>query len=287
MTKINKKEPKNEVTPVLIGASLLMEEVFESGLYREMKTAETKLESIKGTIRKQFEDGESKRYELPQNLVAKFVPFPTYETDELGLKEFLDDYGVLTQVATLKATTFKEKPELLKQLKPFQRPKEYFAQFYLNSAGKAHIDREVYTYSDNLDQLAFNFVSEYRNFEESRSRYKKYMQDIENCPFLRVSKSMKSNFGTCKLREKVIEFNTHSVYNELGNDFLIKYSQISMNAIEEYIAKGYFYSKEINSFRKMIDYNLRFVVMDKETEARQAEFFHKQTMRKAQMRRFA
>lgn len=66
---LNKKE-----IPVLIGASELMEKVFTTGLYRNMKTAENKLDRIKGSIRKQFEDGESKRYELPYDLVAKFVP---------------------------------------------------------------------------------------------------------------------------------------------------------------------------------------------------------------------
>ena len=282
-----KKKKEEEKQTVLIGASQLMEEVFKSGLYRNMKTAETRLDSIKSSIRNHFKDGESKRYELTHNLVAKFVPAPVYETDEAGLKEFLDDYGILTETVSLKASLFKDEPELLKSLKPFQKPKEYFAQFYLNKAGKEHLDKEEYSFNDNLEGLTLNFLEQRSSLEDSQAKYKKFMAEIADCPFLRVSKSMKSTFGTCKLREKVIEFYTKAVYNEFGNDFLINYGQVSMSSVEEYIAKGYFSPKEIQQFRKMIDYNLRFVVMDKDSETRQLEYHHKQTMRKAQIRRFA
>jgi hypothetical protein len=112
--------------PVLVGAARLMEDVFESGLYREMKTAENKLDTIKGTLRKQFEDGESKRYELTHNLVAKFVPSPVYETDEEGLKEFLDELGLLTRTVTIKATSFKEEPDTLELLKPLRKTDRVF-----------------------------------------------------------------------------------------------------------------------------------------------------------------
>jgi hypothetical protein len=277
----------NKEKPVLIGASQLMEEVFESGLYREMKTADNKLESIKKTIRKQFEDGESKRYELPNELVAKFVPFPKYETDEKGLKEFLDDFGLLTKATSLKANSFKEEPDLLETLKPFQKPVEHFAQFYLNSNGKAHIDKEEYLFDEDLNLLAMNFLEQKSCFESSNQRYKRIMKEIEACPFLQQAKSLKTNYGTCKLRDKGIEFHTHSVYDEFGSDFLIEYGQVSMNSLEQFISKGYFSSKDIQQFRKMIDINLRFVVMEKESEMKQSEFFHQQMIRKSQMRRFA
>lgn len=273
--------------PVLIGASQLMEEVFESGLYREMKTAENKLDRIKGAIKKQFEDGESRRYELPHDVVAKFVPSPVYETDEEGLKEFLDDYGVLPQTVSLKAKTFKEEPEILEELALFQKPAQYFAQFYLNSKGKAHIDKEEYNFGDNLNQLAMQFLQQKSCFEHSQERYKDIMRKIESCPFLRQSRTVKSTYGTCKLREKDIEFHTKSVYEELGSDFLVKYGQVSMKTLEEYISRGFFSSKDIQKFRRMKDIRLRFVVMDKESETKISEFFHQQMMRKSQARRYA
>lgn len=277
----------NEEAPVLIGAAELMENVFTTGLYRNMKTAENKLDTIKGSIRKQFEDGESKRYELPYDLVAKFVPTPIYETDEEGLKEFLDDYGLLTQTTTLKANSFKEEPEILEQLKPFQKPVERFAQFYLNNNGRAHLDKEEYFYEDNLNLLCRLFLEQKSCLDNTQTRYKEIMKNIEACPFLQHSKSIKTTFGTCKLREKEIEFQTNSVYDEFGIDFLINYGQVSMKFLEEYIAKGYFSQKDIQQFRKIKDINLRFVVMEKESEVRQSEFFQKQLMRKSQIRRYA
>ncbi|MEQ2527588.1 hypothetical protein WMO40_12820 [Bacillaceae bacterium CLA-AA-H227] len=272
---------------VLVGAAQLMEEVFTSGLYRKMKTAENKINCIKGAIRKHLDNGDSKRYDLSHNLVAKYVSFPSYETDEKGLKEFLDDYGILPEIVSIKANTFKEKPEILKALRPFQLPRKFYPQFYLNSVGKLHLDKEEYSFSGDLERLAGYFLEQKTNFEESQSRYQRFMQEIGNCPFLKASKSMRSNFGLCKLREKIIEFNSKSVYNEFGNDFLIEFGQISMSAVEEYIAKGYFSHKDIQKFRKMTNIDLRFVIMEKESEDRQLNFHHKQKMRKAQMRRFA
>lgn len=276
-----------EEKPVLIGASLLMEEVFESGLYREMKTAENKLNSIKGTMKKLLIDGESKRYELPHNVIAKFVPFPTYETDELGLKEFLDDYGVLPQAVSLKAKIFKEDPALHEELTPFQKPIEYFAQFYLNNNGKTHLDKEIYTYEEELRLLSSHFLQQKSRFDNSEQRYKHIMKQIESCPFLHLSKSVKTSYGSCKLRTKEVEYDTTSVYSEFGSTFLIEYGQVSMKLIDDFIAKGYFSPNDIQQFRKMVDLDLRFVVMDKESEIKQSEFFHQQLMRNAQMRRFA
>ncbi len=284
---IIEKITDKEKEPILIGAARLMEDVFESGLYRKMKTADKKLEDIKMTIRKQYKDGESKRYELPHNLVAKFIPNPTYETDEIGLKMYLDDYGLLPQTISIKANSFKEEPDLLDSLRPFLKPVEYFAQFYLNKAGKAHIDKEEYLYSGNIEELALRFIEEKTSLKESKTIYKKIMKKIQSCPILRQSQAVKSTYGTCKLRKKEMEYHVNSLYNEYGSDFLLKHGQISMKNIEEFIAKGYFSSKDIQQFRKLVAIDLRFVIMDKDTEVKTMEFFHNQTMRKAQMRRFA
>lgn len=268
--------------PVLVGASKLMEDIFDSGLYRNMKTAENKLDTIKGTIRKLFESGESKRYDLPHNLVAKFVPTPVYETDEAGLKEFLDDLGILAKTVTLKAKAFKDEPVTLELLQPFRKPMEYFAQFYLNNNGKQHIDKEEYDFNGSLEHLVINFKQQKSCLESNQSRYKEIMRKIGDCPFLRQSRSVKTSYGTCKLREKDIEFYTDSIYKQFGNEFLIEHGQISMKSIDSYIEKGYFSPREIQNYRKIIDINLRFVVMDQASEQKQAEFFHQQLLRKAQ-----
>ncbi|EFV75001.1 MULTISPECIES: hypothetical protein [Cytobacillus] len=277
----------NENDLVLIGAARLMEDIFESGLYRGMKTVEKKLDCIKKTIRKQFENGESKRYELPHDVIVKFVPSPVYETDELGLKEFLNDYGLLPQLITLKAKTFKDEPDILVELTPFQEPMKFFAQFYLNSKGKLHLDNEEYFYEDSIELLAINFLKEKSSFENDQKKYKKIMGEISACPFLRQSRTLKSTYGTCRLRSKDVEFNTQSVYNELGSEFLINYGQVSLKSLEDFIAKGYFSSRDIMKFRKVIDIKLRCVVMEKDKEIKQSEFFHQQIMRKTNLRRFA
>jgi hypothetical protein len=113
------------------------------------------------------------------------------------------------------------------------------------------------------------------------------MKKIENCPFLKQSRTVKSNYGTCKLRGKDIVFYTDSIYNKYGNEFLIKYGQISMKLIDSFIAKGYFSPKEIQSYRKVKQINLRFVVMDKASEQKQAEFFHQKMLRNSLMRQFS
>ncbi|OIJ09433.1 hypothetical protein BKP35_16395 [Anaerobacillus arseniciselenatis] len=272
--------------PVVIGAAKMMEDVFESGLYKEMKTADNKLETIKKTLKQQFEDGDLKRYELPHNLIAKFVSVPIYETDEEGLKEFLDDYGLLPQTVSLKEKSIKG-ADILAQLKAFQKPKEYFAQFYLNKEGKKHLDKEEYTFIEDIDHLASEFLNQKTLFEDRQMSYNKIMEKITKCPFLRQSLTLKSTYGTCKLRNKEIEFYNNSIYDHFGNEFLMKYGKVSMKTIDDFIAKGYFSPTEIKSFRKIKDISLRFVVMEKDSEIKQSEFFHQQMIRRSQIRRFA
>jgi hypothetical protein len=278
----------DEKQPILIGASLFMEEVFQSGLYREMKTAENKLDTIKGTMKKILINGESKRYELPHNLTAKFVPFPKYETDEKGLKEFLDDYGVLPlTVTSLNTKTLKEEPEVLEELTSFQKPIEYYAKINLNSKGKTHLDREEYYFKEDLNSLSIHFIQQKSLLDNCKMSYKNYIKKIEACPFFQLSKSVKSSYGSCTYSKKKVEYDINSIYTELGNHFLIEYGQVSMESIDEFIANGYFSSKDIQKFRKMVDLNLRFVVMDKDSEIKQSEFFQQRLMRNAQKRRFA
>ncbi|MFT0141336.1 hypothetical protein ACEK07_64475 [Alcanivoracaceae bacterium MT1] len=273
--------------PVLIGAAQLMEDVFKSGLYRELKTATNKLETIKETIRHQIESGDTRRYELPNNVIAKFVPFPIYNTDEVGLKEYLYDLGILPHTTTLTKKSFKEEPNLLDELIPYQYPTEYFAQFYLNKLGKLHIDKEDYSYSNDLHELSLHFLEQSTILDNRKRLYENIMLKIKNCPFLLQSKVLKSSYGTCKLREKETRYDTHSICLEYGVDFLMNYGQVSFQSVENFSTMGYFNLSEIRQFRKLIDIQLRFVVMDKEKDIKQSEYFQHQLMRKAQLLRYA
>jgi len=135
-------------------ANYLLEDIFKSGLYPKMKRSKNKLDQLKESIKAHFINGERRRYELTGGLVAKFVQQPIYETDELGLKEFLYDYGVLHKVVTLKfSPSAAEKDdirEIIKELEPFQLPCEYTAQIYIRSLGKSMIDKTQYRF-DNLE----------------------------------------------------------------------------------------------------------------------------------------
>lgn len=287
MERENIKSTTND-SQVLIGAAKLMEDVFNSGLYRELKTTENKLAQIKARFKGMFEHSEQKRHYLPYGLVAKFVPTPVYSTDEESLKDFLNDFGLITKTVVLKERFFKDDPEILKMLKPFQKPFEYFSQFYLNSEGNKHIDHQDYYFEElELEPLSLLFLKQKQEFEVAQFKYKDIMKEINVCPILRQSQVVKTTYGSCKLRKKEVEYYSDSINLEYGSEILLKYGKISMASLDTFISKGYFSTTEIQQFRKIDDIKLRFVVMDIETERKQAEALQKQIMWKAQNRRYA
>jgi len=267
----------------------LLEEIFKSGFYRKLKIQENKLNQIKETIKSHFINGESKRYELPGGLVAKFVPNPIYETDEMGLKEFLYDYGVLQEVVSLKlkpTAKDEETKDLIKKLEPFQLPVEFGCNIYLKKLGRTFVDKNKYEFEQlGLNQLSRKHKIEKALLENTEKIYKEHMELIKQKLLSNKIYSIENDYASCKIRKKELKYNTKVLLNRLGPEFLITHGTVEMKKLDKFIIQGYFSSSDIQQFRKVKEMKLKFLIMDAEIERKQAEFYHQKLLLQSQQKR--
>lgn len=270
-----------------IGAALIMEDLFETGLYQKRTVLNKRKDAIKEEVKNRLLNSDHKRHEF-HGVVAKFQPVPVYETDQQGLMEYLDDYGLLPLVTKFDQSKIKQNEQVFRLINQYLVKKEYYAQFYLNKIGKSMLDETEHDYQQYpLESLSFAFLETKAMSEAVEREYQKKLAEIATCPFLRQAESLKSSFGTVKLREKGIEYANDAIYTEYGSDLFFDYGKIHMQTLEDFLYQGIVSKKEINQFRKVVDIQMRFILMDLESERKAAEFFQKEQNRKAQMLRFA
>lgn len=270
----------------IIGAAEKMEYLFQSGIYQRRKNSKDCLQQLKYLMRQTVNEFETNRNEF-YGVVAKFIRVPVYETDFRGLKEFINDLGLLPKVVNLKYSHLKEDEDLEEVLDSFKLPSEPYVQLFLNSKGKHQTIKREYLFDPSFEGMAVAFLNEKKEYERSEQEYQNILQQMKNCPLLKHSISLKCNYGTVKLMKREIEYDVESIYNEFGAKFLLDYGQISMEGLEYYVTNGFLSHKEINTFRKQVDIQVKFVVMDLETERKSMEYIYNKKMTNAQIRRFA
>lgn len=270
----------------LIGAAKMMEKVFTSGLYRQLKYYENRVEKIKDKFYQLLKNSEKNRHEF-DGVVAKYRAVNIYETDHKGLLSHLDDYGLLPAVAKIDDKLFKKDPDAAKKLEPFAFPPRFYVRFYLNGKGNQHLDKTEYDFTSFLPELSHSFLSSKRSLEELQQELEREKERMLHCPLLKQAGSLKSNYGTVKLMKKKTKYDMYDIYQELGPEFILENGKVNMEQIDEFIARGFINSKDVSKYRKVIDRQLQFIVTDIESEQRAWESFQLKQNRRAQMARMA
>jgi hypothetical protein len=270
----------------LIGAAEQMEYLFQKGIYQGRKQSKDCLEQLKYLMRQTFSQFESNRNEF-HGVVVKFVRVPVYETNTKGLKEYINDLGLLPKVVKLNFSNIKDNEDLEELFEIYKLPTERYARIFLNAKGKLHTQKREYLFDPSFEGMAESFLKEKKALDRWEKDYQKVLHQMENCTILKQSQTLKCSYGTVKLVNKDVEYDVESIYDDFGAKFLLDYGQISMEKLEEYITRKFISPKEVNNFRKQIDIQLRFVVMDLESERRSMEYLYKSMMEKSQIRRFA
>ncbi|MYL35514.1 hypothetical protein GLW08_21210 [Pontibacillus yanchengensis] len=270
----------------LIGASKLMEKVFTGGLYRELKFYENRKEQMKDQFHKIVKDSHDIRHEF-HGVVAKFIRNPVYTTDQEGLLDYLENFGVLPYVTKIDAKKVKEETDIQNTLSRFAYPVKSYVRFYLNGEGRGHLDKTQYNFDMNLERLSHWFLKTKSGHDRMKNQLELYKNNMLNCPVLKQAGSLVSNYGTVKRLNYATEYDIPAIYQELGADFLKQYGSVNMEALDDYICRGILNQKEIQSFRMMTDHKLKFMVMDVESEQRAWDYFQSERIRKSNLSRNA
>lgn len=225
---------------------LIIEEVFER--YQNYKKLDNKLEQLRMELKNRMIGDEMRRVFHSQGVVAKYIRNRVFEVDQIKLNNLLNDYGLLTKVARF---------EKMDGISEFENKTTHHLR--INSK----IEKEEFDFS-NLGEMELIKV-----WKETHEQLKKIEQIIngarkqmELCSELNEKKKLTFSNGSISLVKNKITYNVDAIAENLGIDFIIKNAKTSSEKINEYIESGFITEAEIDSCRKLIDVNLKFVVMN-------------------------
>lgn len=269
----------------LQGAALIMERLYETGIYPMCKQAEAHTKLLSQSIKEHFYPDEMRREFKDIGIVAKYTRMPVYETDWVGLMEYLSDLGILIPLLQVDEQKLEELPNVHQTImEHFVNPIEHYIKLNPNKQGRVEK-----TPIDVVDltppQLAQMWLETKRKHSTALELVEQAKKNMMQCPLLKNTRNMKCNFGSVSLLDLVPTFNTEGIIQEFGVELLMKIGKISMSDLDEYIQKGFISPNEIKRFRSTQDIQLRFVVQELESEAKQFKMFNRKLQRAAANRR--
>jgi len=273
---------KNE--PLLLrGAAGMMEDLFLSGKYFDLKRAEKKEEVLKPMIIDRFKARDDKRIEIG-NFIYKYQRVGIYEWDKAGLNDYLNDHGVLVPVVSFNKSISKNE-DVYPLIQSFQRDKGEHIRFYPNKKGRLVEEPDIIN-SLFVEELIESFEANRKVFLQAAKHVNSAKKQMRECHILKEKKSLKSNFGTVKRMPNNPSWDTESLFHELGDEaieIMIEHGSVSKEDLDQLIALKIIDRKEVESFRTQVDIQTRFMLMDKESEQRQWDMLQKRKFELAEL----
>jgi hypothetical protein len=249
-----------------------------SGMYKDFKRYEERVSLAKDGIRQNQEELNHKRMEWTSaGVVGKYVAVNVYEYDRVGLNEYLMDVGVLPVVASINAENLTE--DQLVELVQLKLPSEHYVRYTPNKSGRVDLTevQEEFKHRDQfslLDQV-FMWKKVKTHFDLMELKWEKARKQALKSPLLLRNKKLSYDYGSFSLIEKSPEYQPKDVLHLFGQDVLIASSKVDMTELDEYVAMGFLKKAEIESFRKIINVNLRYVLIESSKENQIFSYFHR------------
>lgn len=254
-----------EQTPQVSLAARLMDELFTSNTYQELKETEFKLDQIREEIKTRHPEG-MKRWDFGRVIAIQQYPH-SYEEDSKGLNELLYDLGILIEATYFDIT--KDTPEFIKRkLEPFQNPIETYVKFFPKKGLVSKIKESYARYND--EALIDLWLRTKRNEENLALEIEKCKKEMLKCSELQETRKVITDFGSVQVVNKKPTYDMERALAVLGPEFIIQNATSSMTKLDEFVVKGVITEKEINQFRTLVKISERYVVLTK--EAAQAQY---------------
>lgn len=255
-------------------AGKLIEEFYKEGSYQELKVYEKHLDDLKVIIREELQQNNEIRYEFKDiGYVAKWRKVPKYETDYPSLNEYLHNLGLLIPSAKI---TYRGLPEDVKlDLTPFELPSEWSVGLYPNKKGRVTVEPLPIGSIDkfNLNKKMRMYAKMDREKQFVSIQYENLKKQMLNCPVLKEEKKIMHEYGSVSLKEKKTGYDLESILEWLGEEFLIECAKPNHEKLEEYIVRGIIQQSDIQTFRRVVDIRLDFMIQTVDSENRMLDFF--------------
>ena len=90
---------------------------------------------------------------------------------------------------------------------------------------------------------------------------------------LKEEKKIMHEYGSVSLKEKKTGYDLESILEWLGEEFLIECAKPNHEKLEEYIVRGIIQQSDIQTFRRVVDIRLDFMIQTVDSENRMLDFF--------------
>ncbi|KIL41924.1 hypothetical protein SD70_03285 [Gordoniibacillus kamchatkensis] len=234
------------------------------------KSIEEKAKILKTMIRDGQATLNQKRMEWTNiGVTGIFQNYSVYENNRLELNELLYHLGLIPEVASIdgRLLTTEQTEELTSCC---QQGKRYL-RYTPNRLGKvdiSHINDECCSQYVDLalkDKVAIwkethlrkEFLNRVWKMEQAKTLTSEAFQS---------STSVRLETGSLSLLKTPVTYKAVDVYQRFGSDTLIHCSYVNSETLDECAARGYLNKSELDSLRKLVDVQERYILMTRQTE---------------------
>jgi hypothetical protein len=264
-------------------AAMIFQSFFING-YVPMKQSEKKMDMIKEEMKKRLQGEPRKRIEFEKtDVIAKWRKLPIYETDYVGLNELLYHHGLLHIISI---PTKGLDPEVKEELQPFLLPPEFSVTPNTNNKKAKEVMKlkEVFNVeAGTTEQLTGTFSQLYRIHKRLEDEYKILKAKMVRCPVLLAQKKLPFDYGSITLSERYTGYDIDKIIEWFGVDYILEVGKPNMQELEYFIDTGLVRKEDVDSFRRLVDYRVDFLLMTKEAEEIQNQIFQDKLQRKVEL----
>ncbi|MCM3443555.1 MULTISPECIES: hypothetical protein [Metabacillus] len=252
-------------------AAEIMENLIQEGTYGLLKETESKLKAIKNSMYMHLRESEAKRHEFEKfNVVAKFVPKKIFDVDYKGIVQYLFYYltpELVCKAIKIDVKSLKENQELREELENYKRNPSYYVKPSFNKVGKELVRSSDFDYEGyKLNYLAETFKNLNPSLKQYEELYDRAKIEMLECSELQERKKLSHSYGSVSLIANQPEYKIFKLFEDYGEDFLIKNCLPDSSKVQWYIDSGLLAKSDIDAFKTINDIRLDFIVMPLDVE---------------------
>ncbi|WNR43050.1 hypothetical protein [Paenibacillus roseipurpureus] len=242
----------------------------------KLKQEKEKLSLLKNMIRTEQDALDIKRLVWKKHgVVGEFEICNQYSYNHLDLNVLLLDLGIFHQNTYIKGEELSEEEK--EKLKCHNIPEKYFLKYTANKDIREQISVSHFNTSMNdfgLTRKVGLWRESYNKYEILNSSWEKEKVRTLTSYNGMLEKKITISGGTLSIVESPIRYRTDMVVDILGLETTLKKARVDPNKLVEFTARGFLRTKELNSFRKIIAVNRRYLLMTFHKEMSKKEYWH-------------
>ncbi|WP_145410824.1 hypothetical protein [Paenibacillus xylanexedens] len=246
----------------------------ESGKYHALELNIKKTAILREKIRKHQTNIGVKRMEwTEQGVVGVFEGYRIYDIDVDLLKTFLADLGLLPVLYKVDWSALSSEEQ--ERMKPWVLSQLPTIRFTTKKDSKSNINI-LSNFEERIGELELVQLVEEWKLQKTENdflttKWKNIRMNLQS--ELSAPCCYRLGFGTISCSGTAPLISTIDLYNQLGEDVIMKNGKVNSSLLPVYMAQGFFTKRDLKRYRKVIDIRLKYTLMQIHAEQRRREYY--------------